>query len=209
MSEPIPDPSLRLLHSIFEIGAEQASRALTTWLGRPVVVAISRVNQADLIDVIGLLGPEDELLGAVALELGGRLTGQLLLVFDDRNGLAMADMVLRQPVGATAGWDDLASSAALETANIVGCALVNSLASHLPSSGPSSIVPSPPVFRHEYAGSLLQFALMDQAATADRVLLVESRFEAEGEELRWSLLFIPGSASMAELSGLGGIERGR
>lgn len=207
MSEPIPDPSLRLLHSIFELGAEHASRALTTWLGRSVLVAISRVNQADLTDVVGLLGPEDELLGSVIMELGGRLSGQLLLVFHDRDGLAMADMVLRQPIGSMGEWDDLSRSAALETANIVGCALLNSLSSHLPimsGSGGASIVPSPPIFRHEYAGSLLQFALMDQAVSADRVLLVESRFEAEGEELRWSLLFIPSAASMADLSGLGG-----
>ncbi|MFO0957947.1 MAG: hypothetical protein U0800_11050 [Isosphaeraceae bacterium] len=88
------------------------------------------------------------------MELSGRLAGRSCWSSTTATAWRMSDMVLRRPIGTTAAWDDLARSAALETAN-VGCALLNSLASHLPMSGSAAIVPSPPAFRHEYAGSLL------------------------------------------------------
>ena len=67
--------------------------------------------------------------------LTGRLTGQILLVFEDRSGLALADLLLHQPVGTTTAWGELEQSAAKETTNIVGCAYLNALAAHLPGAG--------------------------------------------------------------------------
>ena len=54
--------------------------------------------------------------------LSGPLGGQILLVFEDRAGLALADLLLHQPVGTTTEWTELERSAAQETTNIVGCA---------------------------------------------------------------------------------------
>ena len=99
--------------------------------------------------------------------LTGRLTGLILLVFEDRSGLALVDLLMHQPVGTTTTWGELEQSAAKETTNIVGCAYVNALAAHLPGIVPSrsgqgngriasgELVPTPPTFVHEFAGSLL------------------------------------------------------
>ena len=116
--------------------------------------------------------------------LTGRLTGLILLVFEDRSGLALVDLLMRQPVGTTISWGEIEQSAAKETTNIIGCAYINALAAHLPSSlSPSSdlaektgtngseLIPTPPTFVQEFAGSLLQFALMEQALELDQVLL--------------------------------------
>jgi chemotaxis protein CheC len=62
------------------------------------------------------------------------------------------------------------------------------------------LLPSPPTFRHEFAGSLLEFAVMDQAMTLDRLLLVESRFTTEHGEMDWSLLLVPSCESLQVLS---------
>jgi chemotaxis protein CheC len=180
--------------------------------------------------------------------LTGRLSGQLLLVFADTAGLALADLLLNQPIGTTTAWGALEQSAAQETTNIVGCAYLNALAAHLPldraadvvnpatteeggqvdslaetepeagagldSHGPESttdLVPTPPTFVHEFAGSLLEFALMDQAAALDQVLLIQTQFAAEppsggldtAVDLNWTLLFVPSESSLRVLmSGL-------
>lgn len=193
------------LHAIFERGAEQASTALTRWRGRSATLATGEVEEVELGEAAELLGPPDELVAASAMELSGRIGGLLILVFLDRSGLALADLLLGQPVGTAGAWGELEVSAANETANNVGCAYVNSLAAHLPMPGgtalgsPDAILPSPPEFRHEFAGSLLDFALMDQAMELDRVLVVNSRFAIEDERLDWSLLLIPSAASLGEL----------
>ena len=194
---------LRLLGSIFERGAEAASRALTQWLGKAVHLTISEVDQVDITEVAGLLGPEDATVAVCTMSFAGRLEGQRLLVFSDAAGLALADLLLQQPTGTTTAWTELERSAACETANIVGCAYLNALSTHLPRGDQNqgeTLIPSPPEFRHEFAASLLEFAVMEQASVLERVLLIKTRFQADQAHLDWVLLFVPTPNSLGELS---------
>lgn len=206
MAPTLNDNARLRLKTIFEKGAEEASAALSKWLNQPATLRTSEVDEIDLAEAAELLGPSDSLVAACSMELSGRISGHLLLVFEDRSGLALADLLLRQPAGSATTWGDLEQSAAAETANIVGCAYLNSLAAQLPRSddeprdADARILPSPPSFRHEFAGSLLEFALMDQALQLDRMLLVKTCFEARGQELDWSLLLVPSSESLAWLA---------
>jgi chemotaxis protein CheC len=203
-----------LLRMIFDRGAEGASLALSKWLGKDVCLTVSEVEITELERAADLLGPAESLVAACSMELTGRLTGWILLIFEDRAGLALVDMLLQQPVGTTTTWDEIEQSAAKETTNIVGCAYVNALAAHLPTvlsrgaapmqqaeGNGSDLIPTPPTFFHEFAGSLLQFALMEQALELDEVLLVRSEFKAGREEsnLDWTLLFVPTRQSLHEL----------
>jgi len=195
---------------IFERGAESASQALSKWLGQDVRLTISEVELVELSVAAEVLGPPETLVAACAMGLSGPLSGQILLVFEDRSGLALADLLLHQPVGTTATWGELEQSAAQETTNIVGCAYLNALAAHLPgkisrdASASSELVPTPPLFLREFAGSLLEFALMDQALELDQVLLVHTSFASSSRDsnlnLNWSLLFIPDRASLQALA---------
>lgn len=201
----LADNQKRLLAAIFGRGATDASEALSRWLGRPVSVVVSGVDQVDLAEAAEVLGPSDTLVAACPMELSGILTGQVILVFEDRSGLATVDLLLNQPIGTTRSWGELEQSAAKETANIVGCAYLNSLAAHFPAigSGPeastASLLPGPPGFRHEFAASLLEFTLMDQATLSDQLLVINSTFSIDEARLDWSLLFVPSGASLATL----------
>jgi chemotaxis protein CheC len=198
----LTDSQQRMLIALFESGADAASVALSRWLNQHVRLTVSEVDEVDLAEATELLGPAENLVAACTMELLGRLDGLILLVFEDRDGLALADLLLNQPLGHATAWGELEQSAACETANIVGCAYLNALAAHLPTAlgnaGP--LTPSPPTFRHEFAGSLLEFALMEQAIELDRLLLIKTQFATEQTALRWSLLFVPSGASLGLLS---------
>jgi chemotaxis protein CheC len=58
------------------------------------------------------------------------------------------------------------------------------------------------VFLHEFAGSLLQFVVMEQALELDQVLLIRSDFAGgrPGLNLKWTLLFIPSRAALHALA---------
>jgi chemotaxis protein CheC len=210
MGPILTDAHRRLLRMIFDRGAEGASLALSKWLGREVHLAVSDVELVELERAGELLGPPETLVAACIMGLTGRLTGSILLVFEDRAGLALADLLLHQPIGMTASWGELEQSAAKETTNIVGCAYVNALAAHLPGDdggGPDAstageLVPTPPTFLHEFAGSLLEFALMEQAMELDRLLLIRSEFAGGSDipQLNWTLLFIPSRAALEALA---------
>ncbi len=212
MQPILTDAQCRLLRMIFDRGAEAASLALSKWLGAEVRLTISEVDLLELDRAADLLGPPDALVAACAMGLTGRLTGSILLVFEDRSGLALVNLLMHQPIGTTTSWGDLEQSAAKETTNIVGCAYVNALAAHLPGARESvadELVPTPPTFLHEFAGSLLEFALMEQALELDQVLLIRSDFAGDrpGLNLNWTLLFIPSRAALETLAtSLGRLE---
>ena len=213
------DASAHGMRAIFEKGAEAASRALSAWIARPIGLVVGEVALVDLIEATGILGDPDTPVAACAMGLSnGRLSGQVILVFEDRAGFALVDRLMRQPIGTTETWGDLERSAAMETTNILGCAFLNALGeampkdAGLPAEGESSdLIPTPPTFFHEFAGSLLEFALADQAAELDRVLVIRSRFTAGPAgsdadsateiDLNWTLLFVPSGASLRALAG--------
>ncbi|MGC8641209.1 MAG: chemotaxis protein CheC [Isosphaeraceae bacterium] len=199
MEASLSETQCRLIWMIFERGAESASLALSKWLGEDVHLSISQVEQVELAEAAQVLGPPESLVAACGMGLFGPLGGTILLIFEDRAGLALVDLLMHQPVGTATSWGQLEQSAAQETSNIVGCAYLNALAAHLPGTlaprGAASeeLVPTPPTFFHEFAGSLLEFALIDQALELERVLLVHTAFSSskQGLNLNWTLLFIP------------------
>jgi chemotaxis protein CheC len=216
MESMLSETQCRLIWMIFERGAESASLALSKWLGEDVRLSVSQVEQVELAEAALVLGPPETLVAACGMGLSGPLSGTILLIFEDRAGLALVDLLMHQPVGTTASWGELEQSAAQETTNIVGCAYLNALAAHLPGKlsrgGPAGeeLVPTPPTFFHEFAGSLLEFALMDQALELDRVLLIHTAFTSirQGLNLNWTLLFIPDRPSLHALAtALSDLER--
>jgi chemotaxis protein CheC len=214
MQPNLTTAQLNLLRMVFERGTEAASQALSKWLGHHICLTMSVVNEIELAQAEMLLGPPESLVAACSMGLTGWLTGLILLVFKDSSGLALSDLLLAQAVGTAKEWGELEESAAKETTNIVGCAYVNALASHLPrppvaantadreveksgSRTDGDLVPTPPTFVHEFAGSLLEFAFMEQAMELDQVLVIRSELRAAGTGLNldWTLLYIPSSAS--------------
>ena len=115
--------------------------------------------------------------------LTGRLTGSILLVFEDRSGLALVDLLLHQPVGTT---DGLGRAGAVgrqgddqhRRLRVCQCpgAPTCRRAGGQGTADAGELVPTPPSFLHEFAGSLLEFALMEQALELDQVLLIRSEF---------------------------------
>ena len=196
------DARQRFLQAVFERGAEGASTALSKWLGTEVRLTVSGIDQVELAEASEALGPPEGLVAACAMGLTGPLGGSVLLAFEDRAGLALADLLLNRPVGTAVEWGELEQSAAKETANIVGCAYLNALAAHLPSGPADELAPTPPRFLREFAGSLLEFALMEQAMEFDRVLLARAAFDAGRADLdlNWTLLLLPDRRSLPALT---------
>ncbi|MGQ0635667.1 MAG: chemotaxis protein CheC [Planctomycetaceae bacterium] len=192
---------LDALTILFNHGSDDASVVLSRWLGRPSRISIEQVEQIPLAEATTVLGEPEAPVCACSMALQGRISGQLLLVFDDPSGLALADLLLGSPAGTSAAWGELQQSAALETANIIGCAYLNSLARCLPDTGAPApeLLPSPPKFTRDFAESLMQFALMNQAMQSDIVFLTRTEFRIEDSPVQCKLLFVPDAACLSSL----------
>ncbi len=197
----ITDQQLEMLSGLFRHGSDDASLALSRWLGRPARISIEQVEQVPLSEATKVLGMAEVPICFSAMSLTGRVSGQLILVFDDASGLALADLLLGNPVGTATEWGAIEQSAALETANILGCAYLNSLARHFPETDgdASDLVPSPPIFARDFAESLMQFSLMNQAIASDLAFLTRTEFHIENAPVNCNLLFVPDAECLSNL----------
>ncbi len=196
----VPEPLQRLIGE----GIANATGALSSWLDSPIELSHLVIEEVELADVGDQLGPGETLVVSCSMHVTGRQSGLIVLIFEDQSGLALSDMILRRPVGTAKSWNELERSAAQETANILGCSFLNHMATQLPDDGQTSsmasgaLIPSPPKFRRDFAASLLQGIVMDQATMVDRILLIRSQFRASGAPLAWWLLYVPSGESLAE-----------
>lgn len=199
----LSDRQLQHLELAFRSGADDASSAMAKWLGVPSLMTIESVEQQPTTEAMGLLGEEGEVVCFCVMSLHGSLSGNLVLSFDDASGLSLADLLLNQPSGTSTEWTDVEQSAALESHNIIGCAYLNTLAREIPyDDSELELIPGPPSFHRDFAESLMQSAVMSQAAMSETVFVAKARFELREQPLSWTMLLIPDAASMSSLQHL-------
>jgi chemotaxis protein CheC len=181
----------------------EASQSLSRWLERDVRVSVDSLEQVDLESATGLVGPADETVCACCMRIAGSIQGHLMLSFDDASGFAIRDALIAGQASrgspSDTAWDEMATSAVLETANIVGCAFLNSLSEHMPrrtealavDTPTQACIPSPPIFVRDFAASIMEFVLLDQIDEIDSVLMAKTHFSIEGTPVTWQLLLLP------------------
>ena len=88
---------LETLTILFRHGSDDASTALSRRLDRAARVSIE-ARRSDSVDKGDprVLGDRESPVCCCGMTLCGRVRGQLLLLFDDVSGLALADMFLGQ-----------------------------------------------------------------------------------------------------------------
>lgn len=182
-------PHLELLHQLFVSATRDASAAMYRWTNGLITLSLDEVHELPLEEVSRALNFSDELLTMIVLSLPGDIGGELILSFDAQNGRQLAASLLGRKVCESPEWTELEKSALNETGNILGCAYVNALTRLIGLD----LIPSPPYFIQDYGASVLEQALMAQAITSDIALICRTGFHRLGEELNWSVFFIPSS----------------
>lgn len=185
--QALENPQLEILHQLFASATHDASAAMCRWTNGLITLTLDEVREIPLEDVCAEFNFGDDLLTMVVLTLDGDVGGTMILTFDEQNGRELAASLLSREPGTEPQWTDLEQSALCETGNILGCAYMNALTRLIDAE----LVPSPPYFLQDYGASVLQQALMEQAATCDQVLICRTRFHREGKELNWNVFFVP------------------
>ncbi len=116
------------LQELASVGSGQALSALGRLMGRRLEMDVPEAwvgrGAGAIADFLGGLGQN---LVAVAVQLEGLLSGQLVLTLPEADAARLA-ACLGYPVPAGGGWSDLAESALMESGNIVGSAFVSAVA---------------------------------------------------------------------------------
>lgn len=180
---------LEVLHQILSAATHEASAAMCRWTNGLITMSLDEVREIPLEAVSVEYDFGLEMLTMVVLTLNGDIGGSMILCFDEENGRDLAASLLCSKQRGSGDWSPLERSALCETGNILGCAYLNALTRLMSVE----LVPSPPYFIQDYGASVLQQALMEQAAIDDQVMICRTRFTRGDQELNWNVFFVPNS----------------
>jgi chemotaxis protein CheC len=186
---------IHLLQELFAAATHDASAAMCRWTNSLISLTLDEVCEVPLEDAYCSLNLGEERLTMVVLNLEGEIGGSMILAFNDENGRRLAASLLEAEPGVDSEWSELEQSALMETGNIISCAYVDAITRLIDHQ----LVPSPPYFVQDYGMSVVDQALMAQAAVRDTVLICRTCFRQESEELTWWLVFVPSVALRAAM----------
>ena len=188
-------PKMHILRELFASATHDASTAMCRWTNSLIRLTLDEVCEMPLEDAVTELNLGDELLTMVVLNLDGEIGGSMVLTFNEKNGRQLAASLLEMEPNDGPDWNEMEQSALMETGNILGCAYVNAITRLIDHE----LVPTAPYFVQDYGASVVEQALVAQAASRDTVMICRTCFRKEDEELNWWLLFVPSFALRAAM----------
>jgi chemotaxis protein CheC len=184
---------LDALKEVANIGAGHAATALSQLTNRRIMISVPQINIARLEEVPELLGNPQEVVAAVLMHMLGDLTGRTLLLFPERVGRRLCDMLLRRAPGTTAAFEIIEQSCLKETGNILSGAYMNALSDFMGML----LLPSVPSLVVDLSAAVLTTTYLNFGHDRDFVLSVETEFHIDSAEgLRGHFLLLPDLASL-------------
>ncbi len=189
MSATYNDTQLDALRELANIGAGNASTALSGMLGRSVDLTVPDARLIPMHEAVEAIGPAESEITGIALGVDGDMPSIVLMLVSPPDADALCGL-LGLPPGS-----EYAESALGEIGNVVGTSYLNALAG---MTG-IEIEPTPPATATDMLASLVQAVLSTRAATSDSSLLLNSRMVVEGEGCSIVFLLVPDEGGAVQL----------
>lgn len=185
---------LDALREVANMGAGHAATALSQMTGATIMISVPEIAVARLEDLPPELGPAEQPVAGVVMDMLGDLTGRTLLVFPKHTVMRMAELMLRRPHGSSVALGELERSAIKEAGNILSGAYMNALSDFMGMV----LLPSPPTLAVDVSAAILSRAFLRVPDEVERVFVVETEFlmQEVGERLRGFFLLLPDPASL-------------
>ena len=194
---------LDALREIGNIGSGNAATALAQFLNRKIDMDVPQAKILPINDIPALFGgPEARVLG-IYLKVLGSITGRFMLMIPETTALRMLNILIPGcEVKSGQEMGELERSCMREIGNILAGAFLNALSglTNIP------ILCSLPTLAFDMAGALLDAVVGEMAAVSDDVLMIETSFFDDAQDLRMHIFLLPDPASILKLFDLLGIK---
>jgi chemotaxis protein CheC len=180
---------LDALRELANIGAGNASTALSGMLGRVVDLSVPLAHVLPMIEAVEAIGPPETEVTAIALGVTGDLPATVLLLLTPEHADTICGLLGLPPDS------ELAPSALGEIGNIVGTSYLTALA----GMAGMNIEPTPPATTTDMLGALVESVIAVRAADTDHVLLLDSNLVVEGEDCSIIFLLVPDQGGAEDL----------
>jgi chemotaxis protein CheC len=185
---------LDALREVANIGAGHAATALSQMVNARIMVDIPEIKIVKLEDVGELIGPPDEIVSAVMMQLLGDVTGRTVQIFPWRTAVQLTSVLLEHP-GSERPEDfgEAEQSALREISNVLVGAYINALSEFMGLM----LIMSPPSIAIDTAQAVLTTSYLNFGDHHDYVFAVNTRLGMDtNTDLGAHFLLLPDDASL-------------
>lgn len=195
MEQQLSDFERDQLKEVMNIGAANASTALSQLLGKRVRVYVPDAFVDRIEKVVTRLGDSEQAVTTVLVKFLGDAPGVIMLLFPPTYALNLVNILTHGNAQDIHALDELERSALREVGNI----LAGSALAALGKFSDLQLVQSLPEDKTDMLGSIMDSVLVEIGVLSDRVLVFRAFFAVEEEHIEGQLFFLFDTKSTAKI----------
>lgn len=169
--EKMSDQYFDVLKEIGNIGAGNATTALSQLMQCKVDMSVPQVRMLEFKEVGEMMGGEETIMAGIYLGIEGDITGSIMFLLEKQTARHLVDKLMGMEMEGEE-FSEMEFSALKEVGNIITGAYLNSL-----SSLTSLVIyPSIPDLTMDMAGAILSVPAIQFGEVGDKMLLIQSQF---------------------------------
>ncbi|MCL6558582.1 MAG: chemotaxis protein CheC [Firmicutes bacterium] len=186
---------LDALQEISNIGLGNAATALADLLNKRVDIAVPKARFQETEEVLAEIGGPEEVVACVNLGVEGDVPGMIMFMFTEKSALSLVDMLMGQEIGTTVEMDAMGESAVMEIGNVLTGSFMNAI------GGMTGLLMNTtvPMFACDMLGAILTDSLIAGGYFEDRVLVIETLFFQEHDEIKGHFFLLPRTGGLERL----------
>ena len=160
-----------VLRELGNIGAGNATTALSQMLGCKVDMKVPQVKLLEFKEIGEAMGGEEQLMAGVYVMVAGDIAGSMMFLLEKKAAHSLVAKLMMTEPNLDDGFSEMEWSALKEIGNIIVSSYLNSLA----TMTNMKIVSSVPDLTIDMAGALLSVPAIHFGEMGDKMLLIETR----------------------------------
>ncbi len=205
--QPYDDFHLDALKEIGNIGAGNATTALSNLLSKSIDMSVPEVNILPFDEVTSVVGGPEELVAGIYLQVEGEAPGSLMLLLEKEDAVKLISVLMTGEIPenpSEKNIEDMEESALMETGNILASSYVTALSEFTGLS----MAPTVPAIAVDMAGAILEIILIQVGDVSEHVLMIGTEFTYDKNKIRGHFFFIPEDNSFRKILKSLGIDDG-
>lgn len=189
-----------VLKEIGNIGAGNATTALSQMLNTRVDMAVPKVRLMEFKEVGDSMGGEDQLVAGIYLAVEGDITGSIMFIQRKESARNMVSKLMGMELEGD-DFNELELSALKEIGNIITGAYLNSLS----TLTNLCIYPSVPELCIDMAAAIMSVPAIEFGTIGDRILMIQTDF-ADDADMSGYFILMPDEVSYDRILNALGVQ---
>lgn len=189
-----------VLKEIGNIGAGNATTALSQMLNTRVDMAVPKVRLMEFKEVGDSMGGEDQLVAGIYLAVEGDITGSIMFIQRKESARNMVSKLMGMELEGDE-FNELELSALKEIGNIITGAYLNSLS----TLTNLCIYPSVPELCIDMAAAIMSVPAIEFGTIGDRILMIQTDF-ADDADMSGYFILMPDEVSYDRILNALGVQ---